>query len=63
MNNKIKIIIINAAQADFERKISRIATRNPEGGRVAFSLASFCFAVFAEVSFLSAISSLLPIEF
>lgn len=43
--------MIKATHADFERKISRIATRNPEGGRVALSLALFSFAVFTAVSF------------
>ena len=57
-------MIINAVKADLERKISRTATLNPEGGRVAFGVASFLLAFFVAVSFfLSAISSLLPIEF
>ncbi len=57
-------MIINAVKADLERKISRTATLNPEGGRVAFGVASFLLAFFVAVSFfLSASSSLLPIEF
>ena len=56
-------MIIKAVKADFERTISCITTLNPEGGRVAFCFASSLVAFFVAFSFLSAIFSLLPIEF